>query len=325
MAATDPSEASGSYRWDCEKDAYSAQLASAVGVDVERFAPVSASHAVIGTVTEEAAGLTGIRPGTPTVAGGGDFPVSMLGFGIVGEGIASDVTGTSTLLASHAKAPLIHPAVQNLRHVVDGWIPFTILDCGGISMKWCKDLVTSMRSTEASYDELIEMASGIPAGSEGLLFYPYMMGERRKENTTARGGWFGITLKHEAPHFVRSVMEGVALSMGKDIGEFKRLGHDVSKLMSVGGGNPIQTSLVQSAQQQQQASRARDAERVAQERAGRPREQKERRVDEVELAEAVRALPHNDSEQAEQEHHGQNPPDRREDDREDTPRIDLKA
>jgi len=158
VAATDPSEASGSFLWDWQQDDYSAELAETVGVDLDLFAPARASHEVIGTVTEAASKPTGIPAGTPVVAGGGDFPVSMLGFGIVGEGIASDVTGTSTLFAMHSAKPLIHPAVFNLRHVVDGWIPFKLLDTGGLSIKWCKDLISSARDDELSYDALIEMA-----------------------------------------------------------------------------------------------------------------------------------------------------------------------
>ncbi len=236
VAAADPSEASGSFVWDCETEAYSQDLADAVGVDLEKFAPVHPSHHIIGEVTAEASALTGIPAGTPVVAGGGDFPVSMLGFGIVGDGVTADVTGTSTLLAAHTKKPLLDVSIQNLRHVVDGWIPFTILDCGGMSMKWCKDLVSSMCGRDVSYDELIAMASTAPAGSDGLIFYPYMLGERRRENTSSRGGYFGITLNHAAAHFVRAVMEGVALTMGKDILDFKRQGHEVKHLMSVGGG-----------------------------------------------------------------------------------------
>jgi xylulokinase len=222
--------------WDCEKDAYSQELADAVDVDLAKFAPVRASHEVIGTVTRAAAQLTGLREGTPVVAGGGDFPVSMLGFGIVGEGVTADVTGTSTLLAAHSRKPLVDPAIQNLRHVVDGWIPFTILDCGGLSMKWCKDLVSAISGREVSYDELIETASQAPPGSDGLLFYPYMLGERRPENTTARGGYFGLSLSHSAPHFVRAVMEGVALAMSKDVAIFRERGLDVKRILSVGGG-----------------------------------------------------------------------------------------
>jgi len=236
VAATDPSEASGTFLWDCRTDEYSPELARAVGVDLGRFAPASGSHEVIGAVTDEAADLTGVPAGTPVVAGGGDFPVSMLGFGIVGAGATADVTGTSSLLALHHRAPLIHPAVQNLRHAVNGWIPFTILDCGGLSMKWCKDLVGSVGDPEVSFESLIEMAAEAPPGSDGLIFLPYMLGERRYENTSARGGYFGVTLNHAGPHFVRAVMEGVAMAMGKDLALFRGLGFEVERILCVGGG-----------------------------------------------------------------------------------------
>ena len=240
VAAADPSEAACTYLYDCRTNGYSQELADAVGVDQSKFAPVRPSHAVIGQVTADAAGLTGIPAGTPVVAGGGDFPVSMLGFGIVGDGVLADVTGTSSLLATHSHEALIDPGIQNCRHVVDGWIPFTILDCGGISMKWCKDLMSSV-GDERSYDELIELARDVPAGSDGLVFYSYMLGERRRENVNSKGGFFGVRLEHEAKHFVRAVMEGVALSIGKDAGLFRSLGLNVERVFSVGGGtkNPL--------------------------------------------------------------------------------------
>lgn len=250
-AVADPSEASGSFLWDCQTDTYSPRLAQAVGVDLEKFAPVKKSHEVVGKVTQDAAKQTGLPAGTPVVAGGGDFPVSMLGFGIAGNGMTADVTGTSTLLASHSPKPLIHPAIQNLRHVVDGWIPFTILDCGGLSMKWCKDMVSSLAGNDVDYDMMIKMASEVKPGSDGLSFYPYMLGERRAENTTAKGGFLGISLNHTGPHFIRAVMEGVAMSMGKDVGLFKKLGLTVSEVFCVGGGtrnalwNQIKSDVIQ--------------------------------------------------------------------------------
>jgi len=236
VPATDPSEASGSYLWDWQTDNYAPHLAEVVGVDLDRFPPAFPSHAVIGTVTEGAGAETGIAPGTPVVAGGGDFPVSMLGFGIVGEGMASDVTGTSTLFAMHSPKPLVHPAVFNLRHVVDGWIPFKLLDTGGLSMTWCRELIGSARQSEVSFDELIEMAGKVPPGSEGLVFYPYMLGERRLENAGARGAYLGVMLNHKAGHFVRATMEGVALAMGLDLRLFRRLGVEVARMLCVGGG-----------------------------------------------------------------------------------------
>jgi len=237
VAATDPSEASGSYVWDWEHDAYSPAMAEIVGVDLAKFAPAFASHAVIGGVTAAASQATGIRAGTPVVAGGGDFPVSMLGFGIVGEGIASDVTGTSTLFAMHSAKPLIHPAVFNLRHVVDGWIPFKLLDTGGLSASWCKDLLSSARDDDGiSYETMIAMAAKVSPGSEGLVFYPYMLGERRLDNASARGAFLGMTLAHKAGHFARATLEGVALAMGLDLKLFTGLGVEVNRFLCVGGG-----------------------------------------------------------------------------------------
>jgi xylulokinase len=236
VAAADSSEQSASFLWDAERDAYSEELAEAVGVDLAKFAPVYPSHEIIGKVTAAASRETGLVEGTPVVAGGGDFPVSMLGFGIVGEGVTADVTGTSTLLAAHTARPLRDPAIQNLRHVVDGWIPFTILDCGGLSITWCRDLVGSFRGEEISYDDLVSLAESAPIGSDGLLFYPYMLGERRRENTTARGGYVGVELGHSASHFVRAVMESVALAMAKDVAQFEKHGHRVERIQSVGGG-----------------------------------------------------------------------------------------
>lgn len=235
IAAADPSEASCSYVYNCTTGSYAQELASAVGIDLAKLAPVHPSHRVIGKVTETAARMTGIPAGTAVVAGGGDFPVSMLGFGIVGDGILADVTGTSSLLAAHSATPLIDAGIQNCRHVVAGWVPFTILDCGGISMKWCKDLLSSVNG-EMSYERLIELAAQVPLGSSGLLFYPYMRGERRSANVQAKGAFVGVSLDHEARHFIRAVMEGVAFAMGRDAEAFHRLGVDVARVFSVGGG-----------------------------------------------------------------------------------------
>jgi len=235
VAAADHSEASCTYVYDGATGAYSPELAAVVGVDIEKFAPLHQSHDVIGSVTHESAKRTGLAVGTPVVCGGGDFPVSMLGFGIVGDDVIADVTGTSSLLAAHSSQPLIDPAIQNCRHVVDGWVPFTILDCGGVSMKWCKELLSSI-GEDRTYDQLIELAREAPAGSDELFFFPYMRGERRSENVNSKGGWFGVRLEHTAIHFVRSVMEGVAFAMGRDVGIFRDRGLNVEKIMSVGGG-----------------------------------------------------------------------------------------
>ena len=234
-AATDYSEASGFYLLDVKTEKYSSALADKLGIDIKKFPPISNSCEVIGAVTNAAAEQTGLRAGTPVIAGGGDFPVSMLGFGVVGDGLAADNTGSSSLFAIHSPRPLIHPSIQNLRHVVPGWVPFTVLDCGGLSMKWCKQMIDSAREDECTYNHLIEMAKEVQPGCEGLVFLPYMLGERRKDNTDAMGCFLGINLNHKAAHFVRAVMEGVAYAAKKDIKLFRRLGAKVESICCGGG------------------------------------------------------------------------------------------
>ena len=190
--------------------------------------PVHRSHDVIGDGHSGGSRADGPAPGTPVVAGGGDFPVSMLGFGIVGEGVTADVTGTSTLLATHAARPLIDPTIQNLRHVVDGWIPFTILDCGGLSMSWCRDLISAMAGRDVDYDETDrDWPRALPAGSDGLLFFPYMSGERRRENTLAARRLLRPHAESPGTALHPRGDGRRGLGMGKDVRTFRERGLEV--------------------------------------------------------------------------------------------------
>jgi sugar (pentulose or hexulose) kinase len=235
VVATDPSEASGTYLYDHNTEDYNRQMAEILDIDLNKFAPIFNSYDTIGKIKVENSNELGIPVDTPVIAGGGDFIVSLLGIGLVGEGTAVDITGTSTLFVVHKNKPIIHPSVQNLKHVIDGWIPFTILDTGGLSMKWCKDFLSSIGNEEISYEEMIKMASQIPIGSEGLMFYPYMLGERRQENVLARGCFYGLTLNHKAAHLAHAVMEGVALAVGKDVENFRELGVKLNQVVCLGG------------------------------------------------------------------------------------------
>ena len=205
-------------------DAYSPRLADAVGVELEKFAPVPRRTRSSAKSLEQRRSRRACAAGTPVVAGGGDFPVSMLGFGLVGEGVTADVTGTSTLLAAHAAHPLLDPTIQNLRHVVPGWIPFTLLDCGGLSMSWCRDLVRTMAGREVEFDEMI--ATGL--GRARRQRRPAVPSLTCPVNVGTTTRWLaadtvGLTLNHQTPHFIRAVMEGVAFAMGKDVRTFASL------------------------------------------------------------------------------------------------------
>ncbi len=234
IKATDPSEASGTYLYDFNKNNYSEKMADILDIDLNMFAPIHQSHEKIGPIKDTIADELGLPQGISVFAGGGDFIVSLLGLGLVGGGNAVDMTGTSTLFVVQRDKPIIHPSIQNLKHVIEGWVPFTLLDCGGLSMKWCKDFLSSI-GEEVSYGKMIQMAKQVPIGSDGLLFYPYFLGERRPENVLARGCFFGLNLNHHAAHFARAIMEGVALALGKDFHNFKELGVDIQRVISVGG------------------------------------------------------------------------------------------
>jgi sugar (pentulose or hexulose) kinase len=236
IAATDPSEASGTYLWDWKTEQYSTELGSFLEIDIEKFPPVSKSHERIGKVTKIASEKTGIPENTPVIAGGGDFIVSLLGLGLVGEGIAIDMTGTSTLFVFQKKEPIIHQSVQNLHHVLDGWIPFIMLDSGGLSMKWMKDVLDAATEEHITFKKLIELAENIPSGSDGLIFYPYLLGERNPDNPNAKGIFFNLSVNHTAAHMARAVIEGVVLALSREIQNFRDLGVPFTKVILTGGG-----------------------------------------------------------------------------------------
>ncbi len=235
VVGTDPSEASGTFLYDFTTNKYSNYMAEVLDIDLNKFAPINNSYETIGKTHAKISKEIGIPANIPVIAGGGDFMVSLLGLGLVKKGTAVDMTGTSTLFVVHKDKPIKNPSVQNLRHVIDGWIPFTILDTGGLSMKWCKDFLSSVNLGEISYEQMIEMAEKISSGSEGLIFYPYLLGERRQDNVYAKGCLFGLTLNHKAGHIARSVMEGVGLALGRDIQTFKNVGVDIKQVFCVGG------------------------------------------------------------------------------------------
>jgi len=210
-------------------------MAKILDINLKKFAPIKKSYDIVGIIKANIAEELGIPSNIPVIAGGGDFIVSLLGLGMVGKEIAVDMTGTSTLLVVKKDKPIIHPAVQNLKHVLEGWVPFTMLDCGGLAIKWCKDLLNSIRSDNITYDQMIKLAGETPIGSEGLLFYPYLLGERREDNVFAKGCFYGLRVHHKAKHIARSVMEGVALALGKDMQLFKNLGVNIKQIYCVGG------------------------------------------------------------------------------------------
>ena len=202
----------------------------------------SRTSQVIGYISSQAAELTGLRQGTPVVAGGGDMLCMLLAAGITQPGVASDVTGTSSIFSVFTTDPVLDPRLMNLHHVMPGWIPFGIIDSGGGALKWFKDTFCQSEIVQAEhldvdiYDLLSELAGQAQPGSEGLLFFPYLMGERTQGTPYARGVFFGLTPRTGKGLLIRAIMEGITFELRRTLEIVQTAGYPVDIVYHNGGG-----------------------------------------------------------------------------------------
>ncbi len=240
--ATDWSEASGAFLMDARTKDWSPELTRAVEIDREKLPDIHPSSGVIGQVTPAAAAQTGLAVGTPVVAGGGDMLCMLLAAGITRPGRASDVTGSSSIASVFSDEPVLDDRLMNLHHVLPGWIPFGIIDSGGLSLKWFKDSFCKVEIAQAEargmgvYDILNELADRVEPGAEGLMYFPYLMGERTLGTPYARGVFFGITPRVEVGAMVRAIMEGVTFELRRTFEIVEAAGHSINVIYHSGGG-----------------------------------------------------------------------------------------
>jgi xylulokinase len=232
--AVDYPEASCSFLFDYQANAWSRKITDLLELNYELLPPLKLPAEFIGVVSQEAAGITGLRAGTPVVTGVGDFPASLLGSGVIRPGTGSDSTGTSTLVTLCTLRPTLDPIITNVMSV-DGrnWNAFTILDAGGDAMRWAR---RAFHENEYSYEKIVQLAQSAPAGSDQLLFLPYLNGERLGAHQNARAQFFGLTSGHGTAHLHRAVMEGVAFAARRNLRVMKAAGHPIERLVASGGG-----------------------------------------------------------------------------------------
>jgi len=244
--ATEVSDASGTVLLNVGKRAWSDEVLSELGIPSDWMPRCVESIEVTGTISAEAAELTGLKVGTPVVGGGGDQASSAVGTGIVEPGLVSVTMGTSGVVFAYTDEPSRDPegrlhtfchAVPNKWHVMG-----VTLSAGG-SFRWFRDALGACEKNIARlseidpYEILTAEAATAPAGCEGLLFLPYLTGERTPyPDPNARGSFVGLTLRHDKRHMVRSVMEGVAYSLRDCLELFRDLAIPVQQVRAVGGG-----------------------------------------------------------------------------------------
>ena len=205
------------------------------------------SPEITGTIASEAAASTGLNPGTPVVAGAGDQAASAVGNGIVLPGLASATLGTSGVIFSYTAAPRLDPhgRIHTFCHAVPGkWHVMGVTQGAGLSLRWFRDLFGAAESWYAGqidvdpYDLIIREAEKAGPGSGGLLWLPYLMGERTPHlDAQARGVWFGLTAAHTRAHLIRSILEGVAFSLRDSLEIFHELNIPVDQIRASGGGS----------------------------------------------------------------------------------------
>lgn len=242
----DVADASGTLLLDVEKRRWSKDVTEALGIPFEWLPPLYESSDVAGRVTGDAAARTGLAAGTPVVAGGGDQACGAVGVGVVRSGIASVALGTSGVVFVHDDAYTTDAAyrLHSFCHGVPGkWHRMGVMLAAGGSFQWWRNHFAHEELTRAAaegrdaYDLLTSAALAAPLGSEGLLFLPYLTGERTPHpDPQARGGFIGLNLRHKKAHLTRAVIEGITFGLRDSFELIRASGVEVNELRLNGGG-----------------------------------------------------------------------------------------
>jgi len=211
--AMDKADGSGTMLFDLAARDWSGEVLAALRIDPAWMPPTFEGPEVTGTLTAEAAAATGLRAGTPVVAGGGDQAANAVGVGAVEPGVVALSLGTSGVVFATTDRPLFEARgrVHAFCHAVPGrWHMMSVMLSAAGSLRWFRDAL----APGTAYDDLAALAAEVPAGSEGLLFLPYLTGERSPHpDPLARGAFVGLTLAHDRRHLTRAVLEGVAFGL----------------------------------------------------------------------------------------------------------------
>jgi xylulokinase len=233
--ATDASDASGTLLLDIRQRDWSPELLAALAIPASWLPQVYEGPEVTGRLRAEVAAALGLPAGLPVAAGGGDNAAAAVGTGIVAEGLVSASIGTSGVIFAHTDAFRPDPSgrVHAFCHAVPGayHLMAVTLAAGG-ALRWWRDTLGG-----TDYEDLSTAAATVPPGSEGLLFLPYLTGERTPHlDPAARGAFVGLTARHTAAHLTRAVMEGVIFSLKEGLEIIRDLGVVAGEVRATGGG-----------------------------------------------------------------------------------------
>ncbi len=211
--AMDKADGAGTLLFDLAARDWSPEVLAGLDLDPAFFPPTHEGPAITGAVTESATAATGLKAGTPVVAGGGDQAANAVGVGVVDEGTVALSLGTSGVVFAATRSPIHDPAgrVHAFCHAVpDRWHLMSVMLSAAGSLRWFRDAV----APEIGFGDLAAAAADVRAAEDGLFFLPYLTGERSPHpDPLARGAFVGLTLQHDRRHLTRAVLEGVAFGL----------------------------------------------------------------------------------------------------------------
>jgi len=244
--ATEVSDASGMSLLDVANRRWSKEMLDALEIPIGWLPTCTESDQVSGRINQSAAQITGLKAGTPVVGGGGDQAAQAVGSGIVKAGVISVTSGTSGVVFAHSDRYAFEAQgrLHAFCHAVPGkWHFMGVMLSAGGSFRWLRDSIGDLEKTVARltgddpYDLLTREASFAPVGSEGLIFLPYLTGERTPyPDPNARGAFVGLTVRHGKRHLIRAVLEGVSFGLRDSLEMIKGLGAPIEQVRASGGG-----------------------------------------------------------------------------------------
>jgi xylulokinase len=238
--ATDVADASGTLLLDVARRRWSQEMLEAAGIDRRLLPEVFESPEICARVSGEAAALTGLREGTPIVAGAGDQAAGAVGMAITRPGAVSVTIGTSGVVFAATDRPATDPKgrLHTFCHAVPGqWHVMGVTQAAGLSLRWIRDQIAGGANGAVSYEEMTGEAERVPPGADGVLWAPYLMGERTPHcDPNARAALVGLAASHTRGHIVRAVMEGVAFSLRDGLTIIAEMDVPVRRIRLGGGG-----------------------------------------------------------------------------------------
>jgi xylulokinase len=234
--ATDVADASGTLLLDVANRRWSKAMLKFVEMDESVLPALYESPEICGRISDAGAAATGLQKGTPVVAGAGDQAAGSVGMGVVSPGTVGATIGTSGVVLAATGRPALDAKgrLHTFCHAIPGhWIAMGVTQAAGLSLRWFRDQF----GRSESYESLTAEAESAPSGCDGLLWAPYLMGERTPYlDPAARGMLVGLSASHTRGHVIRAILEGVAFSLRDTFTIFQEMDVPVSRIRLGGGG-----------------------------------------------------------------------------------------